>query len=912
MNKINKVTPVDITVFNGTGKGKSPHSPFGDKTFIFITKSLPSLKDAFMFMIKQYSLSKPLNMPQPMKLRRLKTVLKEFRVDKIYNIALDLDEITTKEDYEGVYEYFADNNYSVILGKSRNWNGKTNLNLKGILRVNLTNEENIIKSALGQIQLALGDKCKVDLSAGNEVSLQAPTNSSEIILYNEKGKVISDADVYIDEVKSTLDARILETQKLISYNNDVVDECIRIFNNLGYTPISGINDNGSINFQHPSERKSKGGYFWYSSNPLIMHHNNKDKTINCFYSLKETEIGKDWLKSKTKEEQEQQLIKPTNAQGYKKFSYVNERYLDFSIDDKSKMLDEFLADKSGVFKLKSAMGSAKSSGIDLCIKKVHERGETVILVSNRVTVAKDFADKYNIMLYKHPDAWKHDGSMIVQYDSLHKFNLTKYDVVIFDEFTSLLLHHRAGLTDNANINAVKFKILLEKKRVLIADAFLTGYEDIFFKERNIYAIMNEYKDNIDLFEYKNKEFFVNSIIDRASGLKDGEHISASFTSLNIMKVVEMKLLEKGIKVVILSSETSELTRDIIFRRFKEKSHNAFQVILFTPTLTVGVSNLNNIPYHFHYDSGMSTDVISSLQMIKRSRTTKEIHYFLEERQFYFDTDIDSINSIAEKNINSFYTNKDKTLLIDVDMETGELGLTELAKYINEIEVFYNVLANNHANAFRLLLQYQFESNAEIIETEDNSYTVRSLIKEINNEAKNKTLEILNAYSTEDWNMQALDEIRTKTATLEPDEKAKVIMGDIQERFKTSFKPEILKELALKEIDSDYKFVSKIKNMGIIMKSSTDNDYTRYLLSKSISSDISSLQNKAHIQFLEYLLIMRDKIKLKNSYSRNEIKKIDEDVQKGKRFEKFLKRAGYTWGEARLKIDPDVMNYIKYV
>lgn len=906
----NKLTPVRITIFNGEGSGKRPYSPYKDKTFLFITKSLPSLKEAFQFMSKQYSLSKPLVLLEPVRKKRQKVDLAEYAPKKIKNIAVDLDEITNKEDYIECIEYFKEKNYSIILGKSRSWDGKKNFNLKGIMRVNFTNDEEIIKSALTQLQTELGDKCKVDLTVGNMVSLQAPSGNSFIVHYQEKGFILSDSNVYIEDIKTTLGGGYVPT---ISYDNKVIDECISIFSNLGYSPTSGaVNDNGSINFQHPSERKSTGGYFWYSTNPLVMHHNNKDRTLSVFHILKETEAGKDWLKSKTKEEQKSQLIKPHNTQNYKSFLYVNERYLDFSKTDKIDMIDEFLDDDRGVLKIKSAMGSAKSAGIDLCIKKAHERKERVILVSNRVSVAEDFADKYNLMIYKNPDSMNHDGSLVVQYDSLHRYNLKKYDVVIFDEFASLLLHHRAGLTDNANVNAVKFKILMENKKVLVADAFLTGYEDIFFKDRNLYAIMNEYKDDIKLFEYKNKEFFVSSIIDKANDLIEGEHISASFTSLNIMRVVEMELKEKGIRVVTLSSETSQLTRDIIYKKFKEDTHGAFQVILFTPTLTVGVSNLNNVKHHFHYDSGMSTDVISSLQMIKRSRTTQEIHYCLEERQFYYDTDIKSINSAAEKNIQNFYNKKDKTLLIDICYKTGDLRLTPLAIYINEIEVFYNILANNHSNAFKLLLNYQFQDCAEIVDEIDNSFTVREKVKQVKDKIKVETLRILDEYSDVTWTSMDLDNIRNKISDLDSGEKAKLLMGTVQSKFRKEIPRTELLELTEIEIGSDFKFASKVKNMRTALKSANDEEYAKYVLSKAISSDIGSLQNKSHAQFLEYLLLMGQNASLKNGYSRNEIKKIDENLQQGRRFEKFLKKIGYSWGEAKLKVDPKVIDYIKYL
>jgi hypothetical protein len=121
----------------------------------------------------------------------------------------------------------------------------------------------------------------------------------------------------------------------------------------------------------------------------------------------------------------------------------------------------------------------------------------------------------------------------------------------------------------------------------------------------------------------------------------------------------------------------------------------------------------------------------------------------------------------------------------------------------------------------------------------------------------------------------------------------------------------LMELAQKEIQSDYTFVQKIKSFYIAVN---ENDsYTQYMLSKAISEDISSLQNKHHIDFLEYKLVLNTKnVKLQDSYSKNEIKEMDEVLGKGKKFEKYLKRIGYEWGEARMRYNEDFLKYLPYV
>lgn len=295
-------------------------------------------------------------------------------------------------------------------------------------------------------------------------------------------------------------------------------------------------------------------------------------------------------------------------------------------------------------------------------------------------------------------------------------------------------------------------------------------------------------------------------------------------------------------------------------------------------------------------------------MIKRSRTTKEIHYFLESRQFYYDTDYDSLNNLAEKNINSYYLNKDKTLLVDVDMNTGNLKLTDLARYINRIEVFHNVLENNHANAFRLLLNYQFDNEPELIEETDETFTVREKVKEIKNKIKEDTLSILNKYSDVTWDPEELQELRNKDTDKTEKDKAKLLIGSIQEKFKHNIPSDKLVKLSFIEIEKDYNFISTIKNMKTFLNK--DDSYTQYILSKAISSDISSLQNKKHLEFLTYILEFKhnNNGKLLQSYSRNEIKSIDNT----RKFENFLKKIGYSWQDSKLRIDPAVFEYIDYL
>jgi len=891
------MSDIQLTIFNAIEINKEPKVAFSktfDKNHIFININKSTLLEAFKIMSTNFTLSQPLNIKEPTFLKRDKENLNKFKYKKITNIIIDLDKIKTKENYLFIIKYFENKKYSCILGKSRSWDGKDNFNIKGIIRCSIENKEEIIKSILLKLQTELLLNCKVDLTVGNFISYQAPTNSNQIIYHKENGKILTDSETQIENIKT-----IINNNYNIDFDfeNKIIIECLSIFKSLGYSPIKGDKrSDKAINFYHLSERKTKGGFFWFSSSPLIMNHHNKSRTISIFNLLKETEIGKKWLKEKTKKEQENKLIINKN---YKNQLIINERYLDFKKENKKELINKWIKTKNDVLKIKSAMGTAKSNGIKLIIDEAHKKNLKVILISNRVSVAIDFAEKYNILLYKDRNAWKQNQSVVVQFDSLHKFDIENFDIVILDEFISLLFHHRSNLTNNHNINVIKFKIFMETKKIVVADAFLTGYEDIFFKNREIFNIENNYRDNINLFEYKSKEKFISNIIKYSKTKEKNKVISCSFTSNNILKVTYNLLKENNIKVIILNSETSEYTREIIYKKFKSFEHNAFDVILYSPTLTVGVSNLNNIDNHFHYDTGMSTDVISSLQMIKRSRNTKNIHIYLEERQFYNDIDVRSINSTAEKNINSFYNKKDSTLLVEVNYETGKLNLTRLAKYINQIEAFYNLIKNNHTNAFTVLLPFQFKTKIVTESFKELNYkiNIKEIQKEIKESENKELLEILNDYK--DININ-IDEIKNKTINLTDNEKVKLIVNEIKNKFLNKTEDEYIK-IAKKQI-IDKQYINKLNRYNIMNKIIKNSFYGDYLLSKVISSDISSLQNKSFIDFLRFGIEFKLKIKsLKDRYSNKEIREINKKMN-SKKFLKFIQKMGFIKGEAKYFIE----------
>ena len=242
----------------------------------------------------------------------------------------------------------------------------------------------------------------------------------------------------------------------------------------------------------------------------------------------------------------------------------------------------------------------------------------ILIITNRISVAEDFKQKYGIKIY-NKDEYSIGDSLICQFDSLWKYNIKNFDLVILDEFISLLFHARNTI-NNSQINLAKFFASFNLKLV-IADAFLTGYENkLLNKNSNMFFLNNVYRDETKLYEYNNFNYFIQKILRKA---EEGK-ITISSTSLSFINALFILLRKLNYRVLVLTAETPPSVKERIYQIFNDENSDDYDVLLYSPTLTVGVSNLNNVDTHFHYDSSMTTDVISSLQMIKRTRKTKKI------------------------------------------------------------------------------------------------------------------------------------------------------------------------------------------------------------------------------------------------------------------------------------------------
>lgn len=850
---------------SGAGTSKIPVPTHKNKSFEFITQDFKNIKEIFEINSNEFILSKPLSNSEPfISPRRIDSVI-EYKSKILDYIILDIDNISTNQDYKKVLKYFKSLPYEIILGKSRSWNGQDNFNIKGIIRTYIENNNSLIKEILGNFQQDISF-CKIDTSCSGDVSIQAPRNRKEVI-YHGGTEILLAELVQKDSIQ----------HKVEEYSQPFINECLNNFYQKGFSSIPRKNSNGTINFKHPTEKISKGGYFWSDKIPYMMFHNNQIKSLNIFKEVIKSDAGKKYL---TEKFQLKNLELLTKKPIEKNIIEVKERYLNIN-DSINQFISNFTASDNDVFKIISPMGTGKSNIIESVIENAHSVDLKVLIITNRISVAVDFSKRYSIKMYGEKI---NNESLVVQFDSLYKYDTQDFDIVIMDEFMSLLLHHRSNLSDFQNINIAKFFTLLHTKKILIADAFLFGFEIELLKGRNFWTIENLYRDNISMNKYSTKENFLDGLLNIS---KDNK-ISASFSSLKMLNLVKKKIEQQGKKVITLTSETPTNLKELIYDRFSDFNNDSWDAILYSPTLTVGVSNNNNIIHHFHFDEGNSMDVISSLQMVKRSRNVKVIHIYLGTKQSFKEIDLEVLNNVSVDTLGKF-SDRDKSLLFDYDYQTGEMKISEVGKYYNKIESLSNTLENSHSKSFEILLNYQFNTGINSIDLKT-STNIKDELKLIKTETQRKLVKLISENEFE-FTQEEYLEIASKRNKLLPKEKLIKLFGDLTKEIDI---PNGLEKSFLLDYAYNKNIINNLKYLNYILLDPEK-------LKRKFYHQLS-LKRCSEEEIFVYNFIIENPEPIKEYYSLKELKNDN--------LKKFLKLIGYRNNNGRFSWNRSLEKYLR--
>lgn len=765
---------------------------------------------------------------------------------------LDFDDVLSEQSALEILKYFKNNLYSVSLFKSRSYgvtneDGVTEYNLKGVMLIETESNKTMTQAHINYLSSELEGLCNLDISSSHVASYQAPAFNAELLLF-QVNKCIE-----YDLVKNF----IPKTPTKLNYDFD--EERTKWFwynmiTKYNATPKSYVNSNGTINVSLPIEKKTAYSYFWNPEFPWRIQHPNTSKSIDMFNDFIKTEQGKLYIKEKNLEQLRNYFSSFANISITLE---QNNRYVE--VDNN---IVEVLNLKDEVLMVKAMMGGGKSN----IVKEYSLNNNRILYITMRKTLSYEMAEKYQAKHYlEHlsntTDKFRQGDNLVVQVDSIHRINPMHFDTIVIDEFESMCLYTQSHMSKSPHY-VKNMKILYElfesNKKFIIMDTFLNDFSaNLYFKNKKRILVSNKHKDNTDVFVYGHKETFINVLENRAKQKNPEEVITCSFGTLSEMYAVKEILEGLGLKVIVISSETSDETKKLIASLF-DSDEVLYDVLLYSPTITVGVSINNNIKHHFHYDTGKSIDAISSVQMLKRSRKASYIHVYLEgDRIIQRTFDVNVLNERTKARLNKLDIGEESLVFYNSDTN----DLSKLGEFVNKFIAHRNFYSNNHKETIMYLLGVQFNS-INIIDDISYNSKFKDTLKKIKRIKSNKDL--FDGFKlTCPLDIVEYDEIIEKQNKTD-DDLRKLILLDIKRQFGV-LSDSLIVDMA-KQCVVDKMLISKIKNLYFYTLPS---DTQKNMFLDSLSRNQRSILDSSEFHSFDFL----SKTKLQDFYTKSEVQKM---------------------------------------
>jgi hypothetical protein len=371
----------------------------------------------------------------------------------------------------------------------------------------------------------------------------------------------------------------------------------------------------------------------------------------------------------------------------------------------------FLNDKNNAFCILciiSGCNTGKTTFIKKSIKKYPKKMKRCLFITHRRMLAYDIERNFAIcgfINYLDKEYFSPaDDKLIVNMDSLkclqlftnyftQQITLYKYDVLILDEFASLLNNFESSLMENKrnDIHNIFNRLILETPKIVILDADMSNREYQYlanlFKKNQIIVYQNLYKQESYHFIFTKDEIkFLEEI---ESDLNKKRNIVITCISSKKSLEFEQYFSKKKFKVLCITGDSDTETKKLLVDVEKIFNKDGYQVFIYSPALSVG--NDINLPYFYKQYGYICTGAVCArdyMQMMFRVRQ-------LENK---------NITILVNKSINTskyanFYTIEEVFNMLSFELGKNINNLTTFEKLrmwnywedINSKHYFFQVL-----------------------------------------------------------------------------------------------------------------------------------------------------------------------------------------------------------------------------
>ena len=321
-----------------------------------------------------------------------------------------------------------------------------------------------------------------------------------------------------------------------------------------------------------------------------------------------------------------------------------------NIEDTYELVDNFISNDKKFFCLKAKWGSGKSHFI---IKRMvyafHSLEYRIIFLTENNALNKQIeksysTDTFNLLSHIDNDykILKHTTHNIVcSLESIQKIEFKETDILILDEFESILNHFESDTFDNRNMD--KFKLLknaiLKCKKVILTDADISQQrinliESITNNAEQITTIQANTNNFID---YKfnvfiDKDIMFNQLETEIKKTQMKICVASSVRKTledlymdYIVKYPTKTILKIDTNGALINKQNVKLVKSEVLKNLEDTltDHNV-DILLYSPTIKTGVS-INNEYFDkcYAYGSRNSLCVREFIQMLFRARNLKK-------------------------------------------------------------------------------------------------------------------------------------------------------------------------------------------------------------------------------------------------------------------------------------------------
>lgn len=488
--------------------------------------------------------------------------------------------------------------------------------------------------------------------------------------YKFKDKKLKDGDKFKGSIQKFLDT-------INEYNG--LNICYKITDNLNIDKINWLSENVGLSVEDVSTKikyticgdndKSKK-----STNPKYINFNNEKFSWDYTRLLLYDNVNK--------------TCKLFNETKYGDLYGVdfNNGWKVMAVKDlKSNSVNWFGDDTSSVMGVNAKWGTGKTHYcLDALIKCIRKTKLKVLLITENNALNLEYVEKFNGVSHLSEDFDDSNDVSICSLESLDRVVDWEIDVIVLDEWESLLYHFESDTMENASSGYDKMYVLFDKirecKKVIALDADLTDKRlDVLTELKpntninKIYITENQWNEYTHNIYHDDREIFLNDFM---NDLEMGKKLVLPTTSMKFGKVVYDIVINKLPKVVIcmINSEGVKISqdgvetihlKDVVMNDLTEfLDSNNIDVFIHSPSIKTGVS-INKTLFHKVYGflNGQSCCVREFIQMIYRCRTTtdKTINILCEYKfgEYYNVNDSNTIKLMMKEKIEFKIQSKSK-------------------------------------------------------------------------------------------------------------------------------------------------------------------------------------------------------------------------------------------------------------